>query len=208
MRLLVWCHVSGLHTPIIPRGLVEVAMRFLFTSVCSFKAKNLSSLDKEKRSRLGVVSSGVGFSNLGSRVFIEGSQLQFGYMGSLNFSKLHPQFINFLSEVRIPNFKLNIWGDDLYKDKLISKCYEIGNPNLIQFKGYTTQPAATLSALDVFVYLLNPTHYGTAENALLEAMSLGVIPIVLNNAAETSIVENGVNGLVVRDPKEFAAAIE
>ncbi len=208
MRLLIWCHVSGIHTPIIPSGLVGLATRFLFTSACSLEAENLSNLDKEYRSRLGVVSSGVGFPSSCSRIFSTYSPLRFGYMGSLNFSKLHPQFINFLSAVSIDDFKVSIWGDDFYKDKLISQCEEIGKPDLTEFKGYTTDPATTLSTLDVFVYLLNPLHYGTAENVLLEAMSLGVVPIVLNNAAESAIVENGETGLVIRNPKEFAAVVE
>ena len=43
---------------------------------------------------------------------------------------------------------------------------------------------------------------------LPSTMKIKIMPIVLNNAAETAIVEDGVTGLVVRNPKEFAAAIE
>lgn len=208
MRLVVWCHVSGLHTPIIPSGLFGFAKCFLFTSACSFEADNIANIDEEDRSRLGVVSSGVGFPQENSRTLECHSQLHFGYMGSLNVSKLHPRFINYLSEVSISDFKLSVWGDDFYKNILMSQCADIGRPDLIEFEGYTTSPAMALSSLDVFVYLLNPAHYGTAENVLLEAMSLGVVPIVMNNPAETAIVEHGVDGLVVGSPKEFAAAIE
>ncbi len=45
MRLLVWCHVSGLHTPVVPVGLIRAADRFNFTSPCSYEAPYISSLD-------------------------------------------------------------------------------------------------------------------------------------------------------------------
>jgi len=57
------------------------------------------------------------------------------------------------------------------------------------------------------VYLLNPNHYGTTENALLEAMACGAVPVVLNNPIEMSIVQNGRTGLVVDSPESFARAI-
>ena len=37
-------------------------------------------------------------------------------------------------------------------------------------------PAVALSDADIFFYPLQPDHYGTAENALIEAMSLGLTP--------------------------------
>ncbi len=51
----------------------------------------------------------------------------------------------------------------------------------------------------IFLYLLDPHHYGTAENALVEAMSLGVVPIVLANPCEQAIVTHGVTGFVEPD---------
>ena len=60
-----------------------------------------------------------------------------------------------------------------------------------------------LAGIDVLLYLLNPKHYGTAENALLEAMSKGVIPVVLPNLAESEIVRHRENGLVIENPYEL-----
>jgi len=47
------------------------------------------------------------------------------------------------------------------------------HPERIEFCGETAEPAAALSDADIFFYPLQPDHYGTAENALIEAMSLG-----------------------------------
>jgi glycosyltransferase involved in cell wall biosynthesis len=55
--------------------------------------------------------------------------------------------------------------------------------------------------------LLNPYHYGTAENILLEAISAGVVPIVLNNPAEMALVEDRKNGFIVSGVKDFSDLI-
>jgi hypothetical protein len=55
MRLLLWCHVSGLHTPIFPPRLLESAHACLFTSPCSLVAPEVKSLAPEHRRRAGVV---------------------------------------------------------------------------------------------------------------------------------------------------------
>ena len=206
-RMLAWCHVSGLHSPVIPAGLVGLAECFIFTSRCSLQAENIRELTKQDRDRLGVVSSGVGFSGVRYDRQEKSSKLCFGYMGSLNFSKLHPDFIEYLSCVTLNDFHVQIWGDESYKEPLLAQCRESGRAGLISFRGYTVDPETVLKDIDIFVYLLNPTHYGTAENVLLEAMSVGAVPIVINNPAESILVEDGKTGLIVRNKSEFSAAI-
>lgn len=208
MRLIVWSHNSGITSPLIPVAFAKHAHKLVFTSTCSFEAKNIKSLDAEDLSRVSVVSSGVGFSHHNNREYKNGCHLSYGYMGSLNPGKIHPEFIKYLSEIRIKDFHVSVWGDSFYKDKLLMDCDMVGKPGLIYFNGYTSNPAAVLAKLDVFIYLLNPEHYGTAENVLLEAMSLGVIPIVMNNPAEMAIVDNGENGFVVSNKHDFSAVID
>lgn len=54
MRLLVWCHVSGLYPPVIPPEFVLSVHRFLFTSPCSWEHPTLAAL----RPRLNGASGG------------------------------------------------------------------------------------------------------------------------------------------------------
>ena len=67
---------------------------------------------------------------------------------------------------------------------------------MVRIKGHTDQPRTALAAGDIFFYPLRRGHYGTAENALIEAMSLGLVPVVLDNPAEAAIVEDGETGIV------------
>lgn len=205
-RLLVWCHVSGLHTPKIPGGILRAAHKFLFTSQCSYEAPEIADLKESEKANLGVVSSGTvdGIPPMPQRLK---DSLRVGYVGSLNFSKLHPDFVKFLSAIRIPGFTVKVYGDPVNSEVLKQQCNEIGKPELLDLCGYSEDIYKELAELDILIYLLNPEHYGTAENALLEAMAMGVIPIVMNNPAERQIVEHKKTGIVIDSPEELADAI-
>jgi hypothetical protein len=85
---------------------------------------------------------------------------------------------------------------------VVERAQAMRHPERIRFGGHTSDPAAALAEADIFSYPLQPEHYGTAENALIEAMSLGLAPIVLNNAAEMAIVRHGETGFVARSIEE------
>lgn len=208
LRLLVWCHVSGLHNPIIPPKLMELAHRFLFTSPCSFEARQVSGVAERLGSRLSVVSSGGGFEGLPKPKGNDSEAISVGYLGSLNFAKLHPDYVEFLAAVTLPDFTVKLIGDQTNREVLERQCDALGRTGMLDFRGYTTDVAAELGAINVLAYLLNPCHYGTAENALLEAMAMGIVPVVLDNPAERNIVEHLRTGLIVHSPAEFADAIE
>ena len=206
IRLLTWCHVSGLHTPIIPEKLILASHIFLFTSRCSFDSKEVMSLIPEFGNRLGVVSSTGGFIGLPEPRKRVNESISTGYFGSLNFAKLHPSYIDYLAAVKIPGFKVKIIGDLCNKDVLNQQCDAIGKAGMLEFTGFVPDVVSELGSINVLAYLLNPEHYGTTENALLEAMAMGIVPIVLDNPAERCIVDDN-TGLMVHSPDEFAEAI-
>jgi hypothetical protein len=78
----------------------------------------------------------------------------------------------------------------------------------IRFRGQAAEPAGALSEADIFFYPLQPDHYGTAENALVEAMSLGLVPIVLDNPAEAAIVRDGETGFVAHSIDECVPLLQ
>lgn len=209
LRLIAWSHVSGLHNPIIPKGLMRAAYKTVFTSPCSLEAKGVSDLLPQLEDRFGVVSSSGGFAGLPQvAARPDKAGIAVGYIGSLNFAKLHPCYVDYLSEVALPGFTVRMIGDVTNKDILQHQCEAAGKPGLLEFRGYSVDIASELASIDVLAYLLNPEHYGTTENALLEAMAMGIVPIVLDNPAERRIVEDRKSGLIVRSPAEFAQAVE
>ena len=200
-RLVVWSHVSGLHSPVVPSALVMAAHRFIFTSPCSPGASG-------RHPHVDVVASSGGFDHLPEARLREPAparRLRMGYAGTLSFSKLHPQYADLVADIAAPGTSVRLIGDDTNREALQARARERGRPDLFEFRGYREDVASELGALDVLLYLLNPRHYGTTENALLEAMALGVVPIVLDNPVERLIVRHGETGFVARTGGDAAA---
>jgi hypothetical protein len=206
-RLVVWCHVSGLFTPVIPQRLIELARKFVFTSSCSLQAAVCQQLSPAARARLDVVSSTGGFAHLPPRSTRPPGTLSLGYVGSLQFSKLHPRYVDLVAGVDAAAAPIRMTGDPVTRTTLEAQALARGRPGLFEFVGFKTDVASELQALDVLVYLLNPEHYGTTENALLEAMAMGVVPLTMDNPAERAIIRHGETGIVVRTPEDVTAAV-
>lgn len=209
MRLLVWCHVSGLYSPVIPPEFVLSVHRFLFTSPCSWEHPALAALRASIKGCASVVFSSGGFDDLPpppERAFE--TLLRVGYVGSLNFSKLHPHVLDFIQAVRLPNFRLALVGEPVTGQQLTTEAAMRGIVDRLDVRGYREDVGTELAEFDVFAYLLAPFHYGTTENALLEAMAMGVVPVVLDNPAERHLVWDGKTGVVVRNPSQFANVLE
>ncbi len=80
--------------------------------------------------------------------------------------------------------------------------------NKIHLLGYRKDVVNILAASSVYIQPSNEDKEGLGK-AILEAMSLGIPPIVTNTGGPPEFVEDGVSGLVIpsRNPKEIAAAI-
>lgn len=206
-RLVVWSHTSGLHYPAIPPAFVTLPHAFLFTTEASLRHL-VGDKQLPADSIASVVYSSGGFDDL-PLVMRDRykTPLRFGYLGALNFAKLHPEIISYLNTVSIPDFKVDFYGDIAGNEQLSRLSQDTAIKNRMNLCGYTEQPLEAFSNMDILVYLLNPDHYGTTENALLEAMASGVVPIVLDNVIEASIVQHGKTGLVVNTPAAFAVAV-
>ncbi len=209
MRLIAWCHVSGLCNPVIPAGLVDASQRFILTSPCSRAVPAIHRASLAHPSKIDVISSAAGIERLPpANRRLRNNKLSVGYLGSLNFAKLHPNFVPWMAAVPQPDFRVSLIGDPVNQTVLQRQAEACGRPDLFDFRGYTTDTVGELATLDVLAYLLNPRHYGTAENALVESMAIGVVPIVLNNPAERYIVEHGVTGLILSSGDELPTAMD
>ena len=209
MRLIVWSHISGLHPPAIPPAFVAAPHRFLFTSPCSWEHPRLAALKATVGGHVGIVFSSGGFNDLPEPpVRSHDGPLRVGYVGTLNFAKLHPRLLDFLSVVRLPGFRLSVVGDPTTGSELLAEAASSGIEDRLELRGYRTTIAKELAGFDVLAYLLSPLHYGTTENALLEAMAMGVVPVVLDNPAERHLVTHLETGVVVDGPAAFADALD
>lgn len=209
-KTILWSHQSGTVTPIIPAQLIEISNKIVFTAPCSLRSERYRGAINSFPSKFDVISSAAGCEELPRTVRTENynKKLRYGYVGTLSYSKLHNEFVELIASVNEPKFVIEVYGDEVNKQDLKNKCAAIGRDDLLQFKGYKEDIITELQKLDVLIYLLNPRHYGTAENALIEAMAMGVVPVVMGNQAEMDIVADRSTGFIVRKPEDLSQAIE
>lgn len=206
MRLALWVHISGLGQPLIPAGLLAEADRTLFTSPCSLEATNLLRLVEARPEVFGIANSGFGFASPQRRVSPR-HPLRYGYLGTLDFIKMHPAIFDVIDTMD-GDVRVSMWGHLDPTGEVAARAAAMRYPERIRFEGYANDPRTVLKGIDVFFYLLSPGHYGTGENALVEAMSMGATPIVWDNPAERDIVCDGRNGFVVGDVFQCASLLD
>jgi glycosyltransferase involved in cell wall biosynthesis len=206
-RLVVWSHISGCCYPYISPAFARMPERFVFTSPYSLENPTWTG---EERAELSACSSVVPSSGLERENFqverIPHSGFCVGYLGSLDYSKLHPDFVRFCSAVDIPDAYFTIAGEPA-GGRLAEDVNCTGDAGRFRFTGYLNRPGETLGTFDAFGYPLCPRHTGTAENALLEAMAAGIPPVVLDQCSEKYLVRDRETGFAVKSIREYADAM-
>jgi glycosyltransferase involved in cell wall biosynthesis len=205
MRSAFWSHISGLSTPLIAPGLIEEAGRFAFTTEASLGASAVTELPEAAKRKLAVINSGFGFPNASRRTPEKGRAPVIAYLGTVDFVKMHPGFFDAVDRL-VGNVRVSVWGNA--DDAVVVRSRAMLHPERIVFCGETKDPQAALAEADIFFYPLRRGHFGTAENALVEAMSLGLSAVVLDNPAEAAIVRDCETGFVAHSIDECVSLLQ
>ena len=205
MRSAFWSHISGLATPLIQPGLIEEAGRFAFTTEASLAAPTIAGLPEAARRKLAVVNSGFGFANAARRAAVKGRAPSIAYLGTVDFVKMHPGFFDVIDRL-VGDVRVLVWGNP--DDAVTVRARAMLHPGRVTFCGETKDPQAALAEADIFFYPLQRGHYGTAENALVEAMSLGLPAVVLDNPPEAAIVRDCETGFVAHSIDECVSLLQ
>lgn len=190
-RCIIYSHISGLTPPnVIGKKILFYADRFIYTTPISKEIDNTADV---------IISTG-GIEHVKDLTPKKHTGFCVGYIGTVDYAKMHPDYINVMKKINNVNF-LIVGGD---REKEISKEAD----GRFNFTGKVEDIRPYLSQMDVFGYLLNPLHFGTAEQVLQEAMAAGVVPVVLNNKCESLIVKHNTTGLVAKNSDEYVKYIE
>jgi glycosyltransferase involved in cell wall biosynthesis len=192
VKTVCWCHVSGLFPPELPTFLA--VDRFVLTSDIS-----LPVLPPAVRDRSCVINSGFGFAGMGWHAPPQ-RKPAIAYLGTVDFKKLHREIFDAVDAFDDDMARLSVWGH--VSADVAAGAAAMRHPERVALRGHTLDPMSALAEADIFFYPLRRDHYGTGENALVEAMSMGLVPVVLDNPAETTIVTHGVSGFVARSIDE------
>lgn len=208
IRSVLWCHVSGNYFPCISAEFVRQFDQSIFATPFSLDLPQIKALGEAYlQKRCGVV---YGLNDLSrfSRIKRE-RQVHYtvGYIGTMGFCKLHPNFVDFCAAVGVPDARFMMVGFPSTKEELTRAAEKRGIAGQLQFCGQLPDVTQALAQMDVFGYLLNPQHFGATENALLEAMAAGLPVVALDQCVERGIIQNEKTGLLVHSPEEYGNAV-
>lgn len=207
-RMVFWCHTNGHNAPqSFPESILLYPNKLIFSTDYSYFAPTIQKQSEEfKESRTTTIFDSAGTNGYEKLVHRETNYCTVGYIGTVNYSKIHKDFVSISKGIDIRNIRFIVCGEDEnnrieqdVKDKKID--------HLFDFKGQISDITPILEELDIFAYPLHAEHYGTGEQVLIEAMSAGIPQVVFNNGAESFVVQNGITGFVTDSIEDYQAAV-
>jgi glycosyltransferase involved in cell wall biosynthesis len=198
VKTVCWSHVSGLFPPALPAFLA--LDWFVLTSDIS-----LPVMPRAVRNRTSVINSGFGFAGMRSHSRPARRRPTVAYLGTVDFKKLHRGIFDAVDAFDDDMTPVSLWGH--ISPEVATCAAAMRHPERIELRGHTLDPVSALAEADIFFYPLRRDHYGTAENALVEAMSMGLVPVVFDNPAETRIVAHGKSGFVAHTIDECVSCL-
>ncbi|TML77909.1 MAG: glycosyltransferase [Actinobacteria bacterium] len=200
IRLLVWSHVSGEHAPqVIPPALIEFADVVLASCDYTTELPGLEHLD--------VLPAVAGWDRLRGIRRNAGAGFTVGFIGTLDFAKLHPELISMCASIPVPHARFLICGTGGAMPVLRRQAAEQGIADRVEFRGFVEDIGGAVAEMDVFGYPLAEGTYAASELVLQEAMYAGVPPVVLGPAAVRRSVVHGETGLTVSSTREYQQAV-
>jgi glycosyltransferase involved in cell wall biosynthesis len=206
-RVIIWSHISGFSAPqVFTETLLGYPDCFVFTTPISYQTECVMNFNRSRQIFKTIWSTG-GVDQFSTLHRQEHENFTVGYIGTVDFAKMHPQFLAMSQKVSIKNCRFIVCGG-ANEQEIFKQAEALGIANQFEFTGYVEDIRPYLAQFDVFGYPLNPSHYGTCDQALAEAMACGIPPIVFNNKMESSMIQDHFSGLVVEDEDTYAKAIE
>ncbi len=132
--------------------------------------------------------------------------LVLSYVAELNKNKNQILLINAIKEIKqtIPDIKLLLIGDGILKEYYREVIKKENLENNIQLLGKRKDIGELLSITDI--YVASSLREGLPVN-IMEAMYMGLPIIAVDNRGHRELVENGVNGYIVKSKEEILSCI-
>jgi L-malate glycosyltransferase len=204
-RCVLWTHVNGHHPPQnFPLGLVDYPDLLVLATSWSLKAPALAEAVAQGRD-IRVVRSSAGIPKMPPRVERGDGPVRVGYVGTVDPIKMHPDFIRLCLEADVPG-RIVVAGGPCHED-LRAAAKAVGAEDRFEILGPIDDVPALMSRLDVLAYPLNPQHYGTGEQVLLEAVAAGVVPVVLGTENEQETLDLLGCGLTADTEEDFVVLL-
>ncbi len=210
-RLLLYSHINGCAYPYLPFSFLDIFDAVMFTTPYSYENPFWTDVERKEICKRSDVVYGMG--DFDPRAYLPRKSYQkkddfcVGYIGTLNYAKLHPEFVKYCeaAAAKVKNIRFMLAGDmedDVRLDIQRSRIAE-----RFVYVGYTNETEAFYKEIDVLGYPLNRNNFATTENVLLEAMAYATPVVALNHGVERHIIEDGKNGYLADHAEAYAERI-
>jgi glycosyltransferase involved in cell wall biosynthesis len=205
-RVLAWTHVAGDHPPqVIPPALARWADA---VAVSSRHSLSLPALAEARTDSVHVIPQAAELEPLEAWAPRPHDGFHVGYAGTVDFAKMHPEFVALCAAVRVPEARFIVWGLGGMFRALRQQAAALGIADRMELRGFAPDIGAALAEFDILGYPLAPGNYATGELVLQEAMFMGVPPVVLDQPTMRHVVRHNVTGLIAANTEEYPRAIE
>jgi glycosyltransferase involved in cell wall biosynthesis len=201
VRSVIWVHVRGDHPP---QRLNANLLRSATCLALTVRAPPCLLPDFEQAP---IVPGLIQPDRLAGLVRRPHSGFRIDYVGTTNSGKLDIGIFSIISNLRIPDVKLRIFGGTL--EPVMERArVTLPDPSRVEICGFTENVAEVFATTDVFAYPMAENSYGSSDIALQEAMFAGLPVVIYADRGPSHFIENEKTGLVVSNPAEFTTAIE
>ena len=120
------------------------------------------------------------------------------HMGSFTHQKNHSFIIDIFSEItkRYSNTQLLLLGDGKLRKDIEAKVKSLNLEDKVTFTGNVVDVPKALACAHCFLF---PSHYEGFGKAAIEAMSMGIVPILSNYPAAGELITNEQEGFIVNN---------
>jgi hypothetical protein len=204
MRSVVWCHVNGLAPPhVIP---VDVSARADWIVASSALSLALPAFRRARQGRAVFIPGGADMTRLSTFAPRSHDGFTVGYIGALDISKLHPDYVAMSASADISSSRFVVCGVGPSMPALMKAASSYGTR--FEFRGYVSDIATEIEGFDVFGYPLCKENSTTSELILQEVMFSGIPPVVLPHGGAADLVIHNETGLIARDPSDYARSLQ
>ncbi|GJL83671.1 MAG: hypothetical protein DHS20C01_33050 [marine bacterium B5-7] len=208
-RLVLICHICGNSAPhLLPAKLGHYADMFIAITPITLELDSLKEITKNGYStKTTLIRGNADLDRMRGVKPVPHETFNIGYIGTVDFAKMHRSFIRLHADLDIPNLRIIVCGDGNAKPILMREAEDLGIREQFEFLGYQEDIRDIVSRLDVFGYPLAPDNYSASELVIQEVMSVGVVPVVLPYGGAARIIEDGVSGVVASDTTAYRHAL-
>lgn len=200
-RVLLWVHKNGFYDPPLPQTLVDACDGLLVTTPWSL-------------TRWPDATLVYGFGDFAPEQIepktdytLRPGEFRIGYIGSPSYKKLPPDTMDYFRATldAVPDAHFILAGET--SDEFRRDVESAGLSEYVELLGWTANVYDLLRSFDVFGYLLRKDTFATTENAVLEAMAVG-LPVVMTREPLGKYIVGKAGGMLADTPFEYVSAMK